>query len=152
MGRISKCLDSTSNLPTDVSFMFKGEGGQVNEVKAHKLILGIASEVFQRAFFGSFEVESKIDVEDISVEVFKAMVDFIYNKKMTWNDYELSFLASLYYVADKYDISELRDEIIASIPEHEITDENVMDVAILAEANTHHQPLSNALYDAVKCF
>jgi len=147
LGRISKCLDST-DLPTDVSFLFKDEGGEETEVKAHKLILAIASEVFKRNFFGSFESESKISIEDVSEEVFKAMVDYIYNKEMDWDGHELSFLASLYYVADKYDISELREEIIASIPEHKVSDENVLDVAILAEANIHHQPLSDALYDA----
>jgi len=147
LGRISKCLDS--DLATDVRFLFKkDEGGVVTEVKAHKLILAIASDVFKRNFFGSFESESKVDIKDVSEEVFKAMVDYIYNKDMDWDGHELSFLASLYYVADKYDISELREEIIASIPEHKVSDENVLDVAILAEANTHHQPLSDALYDA----
>ena len=86
------------------------------------------------------------------MKVFKAMIEYIYNKKMNWKDYKLTFLAYLSYLAEKYDISELRQEIISSIPEHRVSDENVLDVAILAEANTHHQPLSNTLYDAVKCF
>jgi len=147
LGRISKCLDSTSDLPTDVTFLFKDEGGDVAEVKAHKLILAIASDVFKRSFFGSLKSESKINIEDVSEDVFKAMVNYIYNKGMDWDECELSFLASLYYLADKYDISELREEIIASIPEHKINDENVLDIAILAESNIHHQPLSDALYD-----
>ena len=124
-GRIANCLDSTSNLPTDVSFLFQVEGGSVTEVKAHKLILAIASDVFKKNFFGSFESESKISIEDATEEVFKAMIEYIYNKKMDWKDYKLTFLASLYYLADKYDISELRQEIIASIPEHKVSEENV---------------------------
>jgi len=147
-GRISKCLDSSSDLPTDVNFMFKGEEGLVTEVKAHKLILAIASDVFKANFFGPFESESKISIEDATEEVFKAMIEFIYNKPVDWKNYKLSFLTSLYYLADKYDISELRKQILTSIPEHKVSAENVMDVAILAEANTVYKPQSTALYDA----
>ena len=38
------------------------------------------------------------------------------------------------------------------IPQHEITKENVLDVAILAEDNILHEPLSEALYDAAVCY
>merc|ERR1719452_224280 len=64
------------------------------------------------------------------------MIEFVY--------YELDCLSKLYHLADKYDIKELRFEIITSIPEHEITIENVLAVAILAEENSHHYPLSEA--------
>ena len=73
-------------------------------------------------------------------------------KKSGFEDAILSFLASLYYLADKYNIKDLRDEIVAVIPQHEITKENVLDVAILAEDNILHEPLSEALYDAAVCF
>ena len=53
------------------------------------------------------------------------ITDYIHNKKIDWKDYGLSFLASLYYLADNYDISELSQETVASIPEHEVSDENV---------------------------
>ena len=80
------------------------------------------------------------------------MVEFIYNKKPNYKDIDLSVLASLYYLTDKYDILQLRNEIIASIPEHPVTKENVLDVANLAEENILHQQLSAALYDAAAGF
>ena len=72
-----------------------------------------------------FDVASEVDDDHVSVDAFEAMIEYIYNKKIVWKDYGLSFLASLYYLADKYDISELRQEIIASIPEHKVSEENV---------------------------
>ena len=54
-----------------------------------------------------FDVASEVDDDHGSVDVFEAMIEYIYN------------------LADKYDISELRQEIIASIPEHKVSEENV---------------------------
>jgi len=138
--------------PTDVRFWFKDEGGAVKEVKAHTNILAAASDVFYREFYGSFRVENDIEVKDASQEVFLAMIEFIYNKKLVFKDVSLSFLASLYYLADKYNLEDLRDEIVAFIPELKITKDNVLEVARLAEDNILHQSLSGALYDAAARF
>jgi len=155
LGRISKCLDPSSNLTTDVRFLFKGEGGIVKEVKAHKLILGIASNVFEREFFGPMSMkkdEEDFEFDHASEEVFRVMIEYIYNKKIKWIDYDFNFLSSLYYVADLYDIEKLRLEVLASIPEHDVSEQNVLDVAILAENNILHQPLSEILYDTAAAF
>eukprot|EP00092_Neocalanus_flemingeri_P074054 GFUD01091518.1.p1 GENE.GFUD01091518.1~~GFUD01091518.1.p1 ORF type:complete len:266 (-),score=68.70 GFUD01091518.1:168-965(-) len=150
--KISKCLDPTSSLPTDVRFLFKVEGGNTKEIKAHKLILAIASDVFKRQFFGSLKEGEDIDIEDASQDVFLTMINYIYNKQNEWTKYDLRYLSSLYYLAEKYDMMELREKILASIPEQKVSDENVLDVAILAEKNIVHQPLSEALYDAAASF
>jgi len=155
LGRISKCLDPSSNLTTDVRFLFKGEGGIVKEVKAHKLILGIASDIFEREFFGPMSMkkdEEDFEIDHVSEEVIRVMIEYIYNKKIEWIDYDLNFLSSLYYLADLYDIEELRLKVIASIPEYEVSEQNVLDVAILAEKNVLHQPLSETLYDTAAVF
>jgi len=152
LGRIAYSLDPASDLPTDVKFVFKTEGGVEEEVRAHKLILAIASDVFKRQFFGSMQTENLINILDSNKDVFQTMIDYVYNKKIEFLDYGLDFLSHLYHLADKYDIEELRREIIASIPGHEITIQNVIYVAILAEENTHHQPLSGALYDVAATF
>jgi len=180
-GKIAKCLDPTSVLPPDVKFVFEDDkdtcvddeevvsfgGGNLGfnfsispggmqssrkEVSAHKLILAIASDVFTRQFFGLMQSENVINIKDASKDVFEMMIDFIYNKKIEFINYDLDCLSKLYYLADKYDIEELRLEIIASIPEHEITIQNVIDVGILAEENSHHLPLSEALYDVAAAF
>eukprot|EP00092_Neocalanus_flemingeri_P063817 GFUD01077290.1.p1 GENE.GFUD01077290.1~~GFUD01077290.1.p1 ORF type:complete len:278 (-),score=70.22 GFUD01077290.1:20-853(-) len=154
LSRMSRCLESASSIPTDVKFIFRGEEGAImKEVAAHKIILGIASDVFERQFFGCLgEPKDEIEIKDAKVEVFDVMVQYIYHKKLDWMEYDLSFLSSLYYLAEKFIIEELREEIIASIPKHEVSEENVLDMAILAEDNLHHQPLSDALYEAAASF
>eukprot|EP00092_Neocalanus_flemingeri_P022846 GFUD01024772.1.p1 GENE.GFUD01024772.1~~GFUD01024772.1.p1 ORF type:complete len:276 (+),score=72.00 GFUD01024772.1:59-886(+) len=152
--KIAKCLDPTSGFPTDVTFLFKQEGLLVKEVKAHKLILALASDVFKRGFYGSMkeDEEEKIDIKDARQEVFQVMIEFIYNKQSDWKEYSLSLLSSLYDLGERYDIEEMRRGIIAFIPEYKVTTENVMEVAILAEENILHQPLSDALYEAAALF
>eukprot|EP00092_Neocalanus_flemingeri_P102204 GFUD01130718.1.p1 GENE.GFUD01130718.1~~GFUD01130718.1.p1 ORF type:complete len:242 (+),score=58.43 GFUD01130718.1:52-777(+) len=151
LNRISRCLESASDIPTDVRFLFtREEGATIKEVKAHKMILGIASDIFEKQFFGAVG-EPKDEIE-IKVEVFDVLVQYIYHKKLDWMNYDRGFLSSLYYLAEKFIIEELREEIIASIPKHEVSEENVLDVAILAEDNLHHQPLSDTLYEAAASF
>jgi len=139
--------------PTDVRFWFKQEDGSaVKEVKAHTQILAAASDVFYREFYGSLRVESEVEIKDARQEVFQAMIEFIYNKKLVFKDVGLDFLASLYYLAEKYNIEDLRDEIVVFIPEYKITKENVLKVALLAEDNILHKKLSEALYTVVVRF
>eukprot|EP00092_Neocalanus_flemingeri_P022140 GFUD01024016.1.p1 GENE.GFUD01024016.1~~GFUD01024016.1.p1 ORF type:complete len:277 (-),score=67.44 GFUD01024016.1:154-984(-) len=157
IGKIAKCLEPNSDLPTDVRFLFEMEGDQgniVKEVRAHRLILAIASDAFKREFYGSMKEaeEEDVIVKDASQPVFQAMVDFIYNKQTALRVYELDFLASLYYLAEKFDLQDLKQGILAAIPEHEVTNENVLDVAILAEDSILHPPLSEALYVAAASF
>ena len=152
LGRISNCLDSTSGLPTDVRFVFKKEGGSDDEVKAHKLILAIASDVFKRQFFGSMYSEDVIEIEDASREVFKTMIDYIYHKKIVWSDLDLNFLTSMYYLADKYDIEKIKMVINCVILKYKVSEENVMEVAILAEDYCHHEQLSESLYNISTAF
>jgi len=139
--------------PTDVRFWFKDAvSGATKEVKAHTLILAAASDVFNREFYGSLRAEYDIEIKDTCHEVFLRMIEYIYNKRMDFKEASLCFLASLYYLADKYNIKDLRDDIVAVIPQHEIKKENVLEVAILAEDNIPHVPLSEALYEAAVCF
>ena len=144
--------DMEESPPTDVKFVFKQEMGGVKEVTAHKMILAFGSDVFKREFYGSMKSMDEIKIKDASQEVFQVMVECIYNKEQQWEDFDLSFLASLYHLADKYMIDNLRSEIIASISNYISTEENVLDVAVLAEAYAHHHPLSETLFDAAKGF
>jgi len=145
--------DWSSYPPPDVRFWFKEEeSGLVKEVRAHKQILSFASDVFNREFFGSIKSEDDIEIKDVTQEVFQAMMEAIYNKKPDWNSYDLPFLCSLYYLAEKYNIEHLRGEILASIPQHDVTRDNVMRVAVLAEKYCLHPPLYEALYDSAVRF
>jgi len=138
--------------PIDVRFWFKEQDGIIKEVKAHKVILASASEVFNKQFFGSLEAEDNIEIVDVCQEVFLAMIEFIYNKKPNFKDADLRFLSSLYYLSDKYDIQIIKSEILVFISKLEVTKDNVLDTAIIAEENILHPPLSEALFEAAARF
>eukprot|EP00092_Neocalanus_flemingeri_P016982 GFUD01018367.1.p1 GENE.GFUD01018367.1~~GFUD01018367.1.p1 ORF type:complete len:274 (-),score=54.10 GFUD01018367.1:159-980(-) len=147
---LSKCLDISCGIPTDVRFLFT-DGKNGNELKAHKLLLAVASDVFQRAFYGSMKKETTeeedVKIVDASIEVFKTMVEFIYNKELNWKAFDLHFLCSLYYLGDKYNIANLKASVLNSIADHpRVNMENVLDVAFLAEENVNFDPLYEQLY------
>ena len=151
--KISDCLDPAFGIPTDVRFVFQRASNVIKEVNAHKFVLAIGSEVFKKEFYGSMkESKEEIEIKDASPDVFKTMVDFMYSKELHWKDYALSYLSSLYDLGERYDILELREEIINSITKHEVTDITVLEVAVLAEEYILHRPLSEALYDSASSF
>ena len=123
MEKIAQCLSPTSTIPTDVMFLFN-KGSSTKELKAHKLILALINNVFEGEFYGSMkDGKDDMDIMDASHDVFQD---------------DLTFLSQLYYLGEKYNIKDLRNRIIAAIPEFKILDENVLDVAILAEEYILH--------------
>ena len=57
--------------------------------------------MFEREFFGPMQKDEDIEIKDVSEEVFRAMIDYIYNKKIELIDYDLNFLSSVYYSTKK---------------------------------------------------
>eukprot|EP00092_Neocalanus_flemingeri_P068544 GFUD01083796.1.p1 GENE.GFUD01083796.1~~GFUD01083796.1.p1 ORF type:complete len:268 (+),score=48.65 GFUD01083796.1:63-866(+) len=153
---LSNCLDISCGIPTDVKFLFiKEKIGK--ELKAHKFPLAVASDVFQRAFYGSMKKEATeeedVKIVDASMEVFKTMVEFIYNKELNWNAFDLHFLSSLYYLGDKYNIANLKASVLNSIADHQrVNMENVLAVVTLAEENVNLYPLYEQLYQMSVAF
>ena len=135
-----KCLEPTSLITPDVTFVFKEEDDKVNkEVKAHKVILATASDVFEREFYGAMKETSEvIIIEDACQEVFQVMVNYIYNQQPQWEVLGISLICSLYYLAEKYNIGDLRDDIILNLFfDLEVTKDTFVEVANLAKENMH---------------
>jgi len=154
--KLSKFLDpsSTATLPPgDVTFVFKNDQQiVVGEVKAHKNILGFASDVFFKEFFGNFKSEDIVEIKDSTKEVFELFIAFIYGKQQSWKTCDLETIASLYYLSDKYNVPILGDELISFISEQEIDKNSVLEVATLAQENILLEDLSKALFmSATKC-
>jgi len=138
---------STTVPPSDVTFVFKNELQEVtDEIKAHKVILGFASDVFNAEFFGNFKSEDIVTVKDCSREVFELFIAFIYDKELCWDDYGFEIICSLYYLSDKYNVECLKNDLIFSIHERDTSKEGVLDVGMLAEEYVIFPELSNALY------
>ena len=110
-------ISDSFGIPHDVKFLFTNEdNGGSTEVLAHKFVLSLASDVFKREFYGSMKESGEgIKIVDASQEVFSVMVEFIYDKKLDWASFSLSLLASLYYLAEKYNIKDLMEKILIKI-------------------------------------
>jgi len=143
---ISRCLNSGSRIATDVEFIFD-VGGQRSTVCAHKVILSIASDVFEAQFYGGMQDQIReIIITDTSYDAFKLMIEFIYNIKHNWGLKEVSLLAELYGLGERYHLDDLKRRVLDSVTDHQITRENFLEVAKLAEKQTHHPELSKKLY------
>ena len=149
---VQKSLSSNSDLPTDIKFLFKEEadsGPIVKEVRAHKLILALVSNVFRTGFYGGITDDGKIVIEDATKEAFEVMIEFIYNKITDLSNFEFDILCETYYLSDKYNINLLKEETLRSIRIKDISARNVLDVINLAEQHSAHEELAETLCEAV---
>ncbi|KAJ2949686.1 hypothetical protein O0L34_g15617 [Tuta absoluta] len=89
----------------DCSFTFETEGGGAGQVgdslKAHKLILAMASPVFAAMFYGDVgEKESPVMINDIDMLTFDILLMYIYTDKVYIKNIEAAI--NLYKAANKY--------------------------------------------------
>lgn len=90
--------------------------GQAGKVKCHKLILASASPVFEAMFYGPIsEVESFVEILDMSLEIFQLMVLYIYKGSIEFHNISLEETIELYYGAEKYLLNELKSECLENI-------------------------------------
>ncbi|XP_078152741.1 BTB/POZ and MATH domain-containing protein 3-like [Carex rostrata] len=118
----------------------------------HRLILAARSPVFKAEFFGNMAVvtQKHIKIEDISPEVFEAMLHFIYTDSVPSCYSEkkaMKFTQHLFVAADRYAIEGLKslceDKLCAYISLDMVT-------ATLALALQHNSPrLKNACLDFI---
>lgn len=67
----------------------------------HKLILAMASPVFEAMFFGGLpEKNDPIEILDVQPDAFKALLEYIYTDKININTVDKAF--ELCYAAKKY--------------------------------------------------
>jgi len=148
LSSVQQSLSLTAGLPTDIKFLFK-KGGVVSEIRAHKLILALVSDVFKTGFYGGITDDGSVEIKDASKEAFEVMIEFIYNKLTDVSSYDIDILCETYYLADKYNIELLKKETLRSIRNKDISTGNALDVANLAEQHSAHEELAETLYDAV---
>ena len=107
--RLQQSLSADFGIPTDIKFLFKRQeddrSTNIEEIRAHKHILALASDVFKNGFYKGWEDNGSIEIIDVTKEVFEVMINFIYDKETTMIDYDFDMLCSIYYLADKYSIT-----------------------------------------------
>eukprot|EP00092_Neocalanus_flemingeri_P031800 GFUD01034544.1.p1 GENE.GFUD01034544.1~~GFUD01034544.1.p1 ORF type:complete len:299 (-),score=76.61 GFUD01034544.1:11-907(-) len=154
---LSSLIDPSFGIPTDVTFHIMGldspEDGDskqeilLKEIKGHKLLLGLFSEVFKRGFYGpAKETKDVVPVKETTVEAFEKMFDYIYRKDIKWGDLSLLEMFDIANLAEKYDIPSLMEEVKAQIEMIPLTTtEDVMDAAHTATQFYQFPAISSAL-------
>jgi hypothetical protein len=112
----------------DVKFMV----GNIDKVpfKAHKSQLAIASDVFEKMFFGEFSVPDVIEVEDIEADIFTELLNYIYARQIMSLTYSNAF--DVLYAAKKYMIDDLLD-ICSEFIVNCVDENNCLDIFIKTE-------------------
>lgn len=100
------------------------------KIYSHKLILSLASPVFEAMFYGYFENESIIEISDITANTFNLMLEFIYTDRITGltndrttrstitecdNKHTIETYIELFYCAEKYLLNDLREKSLRAI-------------------------------------
>jgi len=148
---VQKSLSSASRLPFDIKFIFKREENgtvHIQDIRAHKFILALVSDVFEKEFYGGVKDDGTVEIKDASKESFEAMINFIYIKKTDMEQYDYEVLCSLYYLADKYNISALKKEVLKAISTKSIPATEILSVGVLADLNSVHEELVETLHEA----
>jgi len=138
-GRIEELQNVTSNYhipppPPDVAFRIKDNNGE-HEIKAHALVLAMASDEFNKMLFGrgnNMEQTSEYIIVRENKAAFEIMVNAIYNTSPIEESLKNKSVHELFTVLDlvmKYQIPELVlavKELLAIFP---LTDDTVLEVA-----------------------
>ncbi|XP_055330157.1 BTB/POZ domain-containing protein 6-like isoform X2 [Paramacrobiotus metropolitanus] len=93
----------------DVEFAVGRQFGEAKKLQAHKLLLSISSDIFDRMFYGSLseKCDAPINVPDILPDAFLNMLSFVYTdtvKSLTINN-----VVQTMFCAEKYNMQPLFD-------------------------------------------
>ncbi|CAH0700548.1 unnamed protein product [Spodoptera exigua] len=105
---------------SDCTFSVAGQ-----KFKAHKLILGISSPVFEAMFYGPLSSDDDIQITDIHPDIFQLILNYIYTDKVEISSIEHAF--ELLYASRKYLLEHLTELCIAHIKDN-ISVDNVVEI------------------------
>jgi len=152
-------LDPSFGIPTDVNFQILGyHEGEDREtiqgiIKAHKIVLGLASPVFKREFFGlAKESNDTIPVKITTLKAFQRLIDFIYGKKIEWKNISVLEIFDVVNLAEKYQIPELLEELTFQLKNYPLTMENVLDIAETVEQFIQFETIVSKLLEHCAIF
>ena len=133
--RMAEVIKDSSEMQTDITFKIEEGNNKEADVKAHRLVLGMASGVFRKMLFvtGTNDKEAnEVSVKETTVAAFRGMVDAIYNTKTIHESLEDRTVHEMFAVVNlvkKYEIPELvlaTRDCLATFP---LNEEVVLEVA-----------------------
>jgi len=88
---------------------------QPSTISAHKMILACGSSVFKAMFFGPLAEKNDVNIDDVSPNAFKKMLEYLYTDitSVTHDD-----VTEVLYVAKKYDVPGLVQLCVQKIEEN----------------------------------
>ena len=123
-------LDPTE-IPHDITFVIEECG---SKVKAHKLIMAMSSPMCMQQFYGELkELNDEIVIKDASKDAFCTMIDYFYGKEVDWKKKTVEELFGIANMAEKYQVSSLKEKIPGAVEFLEVNEENVVIIAAKAE-------------------
>ena len=131
--RHSQIVDNTfdMHIPPDITFQF--EGG-VNEIHAHKWMMGMVSPVFNKMFFVTDTTDKdakKLLIKGTTFGAFNILKNAIYGITSMENGLKGKSVIEAFSVLDlvtRYQISELRRVVKNHLANFTLTDDNVLEV------------------------
>ncbi|CAD6991528.1 BTB/POZ domain-containing protein 3 [Ceratitis capitata] len=105
----------------------------------HKMILATASEVFERMFYSEFDIVGPIRITEVGPKSFEHFLRYVYIYEIESEQLlpSTSTISELFYLADKYMMQDLIDEIVEYLKcKHNWTSDDVwliFDLACLHE-------------------
>lgn len=119
----------------DVHFIFGSDGDDIVRVPAHKHLLAVISDVFEKMFYGKLKEIGNVPIPDTSATVFKEFLQFFYVRNI---DLSNEHIIDILYLGHKYNVSECVSACIQFLKDN-VTDENVCDVLTAAIFFEHQQ-------------
>jgi len=136
---VAQLRDGDFGIPCDVTFHFGDDedfemidADVVNEdVKAHRVILALASDKFKKMFY-TMPTQNEVKIENISRSVFSAMISFIYGIPADLQTLDFAELLELLKVGEDYKVAGLieatQDTIESFSVDEDILFETVRDL------------------------
>jgi len=128
----------SSGIPFDVTFQIAEKNGRkirLCEVKAHKWLLAMVSDIFKTMFYATNvgdKAENVIKIEKTTASAFQIMIDSVYNAKSIEESLAGKSIHEIFDVVnlvERYQIPELKEAIQQLLAEYPITEHTVLEVA-----------------------
>ncbi|XP_058446293.1 BTB/POZ domain-containing protein 3-like isoform X1 [Malaya genurostris] len=134
LSRMQFLLDTTKW--TDCQFLV-GQEPNIETFDAHKLILSLASPVFETMFHGALAEPGNVPIRivDVKPEVFRKLLQYMYTDKINPDSFDVFMI---YLAAQKYMLSQAKEQCIAYLAKH-IDLSNVFDLYDFA--TFHDEPV-----------
>ena len=104
---LSRCYDESFGIPFDVSLEVS-DGHKVQELKAHRFVLALHSDVLEEKLRSSVNPTATIALSCEDIEAIKVVIKFCYNIMDPMYNKSLDFLIAVYKEALKLNIAKLQ--------------------------------------------